>query len=136
MHKTETKKGDFQLEEDEDTEVLTHAKMLRYMNFARHVKPKITPEAKRLLTQVYQKMRTSEFALQKNSYRITVRSLESLIRLSEACARVHCSTDVTRDHVEEAVKLLNSSIIKIDSSDYIMEIDETPEDQLLGTKQE
>ncbi len=68
-------------------------------------------------------MRTNEFQVQKNAYRITVRQLESLIRLSEACARVHCSFEVTEQHVEHAVHLLNNSIIKIDQSDYTVDID-------------
>lgn len=32
--------------------------------------------------------------------------------------------DVTEEHVHEAVKLLSSSIIKIDSKDFIIDIDE------------
>lgn len=44
-------------------------------------------------------MRTNEFSIQKSAYRITVRQLESLIRLSEACAKIHCSLDVTEEHV-------------------------------------
>lgn len=32
----------------------------------------------------------------RNSYRITVRQLESLIRLSEAIARANCTAEVSR----------------------------------------
>ena len=44
LHKNEGKKRDFEIENEH--EILTHASLLRYMNFARHVKPKITQEAK------------------------------------------------------------------------------------------
>ena len=59
---------------------------------------------------------------QNNSYRITVRQLESLIRLSEALARLECSIEITVDHVNEASRLLGKSILKIHKPDY--EIDE------------
>ena len=54
---------------------------------------------------------------QNSSYRITVRQLESLIRLSEAMARVECSEDITVEHVTEAARLLDSSILKIHKSE-------------------
>lgn len=100
--------------QSDQNSVLNHSSLLRYLQFARQIKPKITEPAKRLLIKVYQRMRTNEFQVQKNAYRITVRQLESLIRLSEACARVYCSFEVTEQHVEQAVSLLNNSIIKID----------------------
>ena len=43
--------------------------------------------------------------------------MESLVRLSEACARIHLNTIVKPQHVQEAVKILKTSIIKIDSGD-------------------
>ena len=48
----------------------------------------------RLLSEKYRDLRQMDSqGSGKNSYRITVRQLESMIRLSEALARVHC-TDV------------------------------------------
>ena len=35
----------------------------------------------------------------KSSWRITVRQLESMIRLSEGMARMHCTEEVRRPHV-------------------------------------
>lgn len=46
----------------------------------------------------------------KASYRITIRQLEGLIRLSEALARIHCSKKVTRKHVKEATRLIENSV--------------------------
>ena len=51
-----------------------------------------------------------------SSWRITVRQLESLVRLSEALARLHCSSLVTPEHVTQAAKLLNKSIIRLECS--------------------
>jgi DNA replication licensing factor MCM6 len=53
----------------------------------------------------------------KASYRITVRQLESLVRLSEAFARLHCEDHVLPRHVREAARLLRQSIIQIDTED-------------------
>ena len=74
---------------------------LRYIMFARQFKPKITPDAKKFMVEEYRRLRLRDVGggvgggsgvdggLQ-SSWRITVRQLESLIRLSEAIARMHC----------------------------------------------
>jgi DNA replication licensing factor MCM6 len=43
-----------------------------------------------------------------------VRQLESLIRLSEALARVHCREEIAVQFVKEAEKLLSSSILQVE----------------------
>merc|ERR1719228_2712317 len=58
---------------------------------------------------------------------ITVRQLESMVRLSEAFARLHCSDTVTVKHVKEAYRLLNKSIIRVDQPD--VHLDEEEEEQ-------
>lgn len=54
---------------------------------------------------------------QKVSYRITVRQLESLIRLSEALVRVHLDNQINEDYVLEAHRLLSKSIINVEEKD-------------------
>lgn len=57
----------------------------------------------------------------KSSWRITVRQLESMIRLSEAMARLHCSEEVLPKHVQESFRLLNKSIIRVETPEINFE---------------
>lgn len=84
-----------------------------YLRFARTITPELSPSAKRLLVEQYRKLREND-RTGSNSYRITVRQLESLIRLSEAYARLLAEDVVEDTHVREAVRLLRTSITKID----------------------
>jgi DNA replication licensing factor MCM6 len=53
-----------------------------------------------LLVHHYRKLRENDVgAGGKTSYRMTVRQLESMIRLSEARARIHCDEEVTSSHL-------------------------------------
>ena len=56
---------------------------------------KLTPEAADVLVEKYRILRQDDATgVGRNSYRITVRQLESMIRLSEAIARANCTQDV------------------------------------------
>ncbi len=47
-----------------------------------------------------------------------------MIRLSEAMARMHCSEEVQPKHVQEAFRLLNKSIIRVETPEINFEADE------------
>ena len=66
---------------------------------------------------------------QKAAYRITVRQLESMIRLSEALARLHCDEEIKGKYVDEAKRLLKQSIIRVDSVDVSLDAFEVPEEE-------
>jgi DNA replication licensing factor MCM6 len=100
----------------------------RYIRFAKTFKPVFTPEAKTLLVQKYKELRADDSGgVGRNSYRITVRQLESLIRLSEAIAKANCVEDVTEAMVLEAFSLLRLSIISVEKDDVDVEDEDIPE---------
>lgn len=50
-----------------------------------------------------------------------MRQLESMIRLSEALAKIECMDEVTVKHVKEAKRLLQKSIITVEQPDVDLE---------------
>lgn len=98
--------------------------VLRYIKYARNVKPKLTPQARAYLIERYKELRIDDSQDGRSSYRITVRQLESLIRLSEAIARANCKDDVTPAFVAEAYDLLKQSIIRVEKEDLDLDDDQ------------
>ena len=58
------------------------------------INAQLTTEASAVLVEKYRSLRQDESGSNAN-YRITVRQLESMIRLSEAIARANCSNEVS-----------------------------------------
>eukprot|EP01084_Bolivina_argentea_P101843 182521_1 len=100
----------------------------KYIRYARTIKPKISEESKTWLVRYYRQLRQRDQSEQK-AYRFTVRQLESLIRLSEALARLHCDGVVSPKYVKEAARLLKKSIISVDSEDVPLFDYEQPEEE-------
>ena len=117
----------------------------RYITFARQFKPRISAESAEFIVDQYKRLRqrdcSSELVLyvyllksdvffltgmSRSSWRITVRQLESMIRLAEAMSRMHCSDEVQPKHVQEAFRLLNKSIIRVETPEINFEADEPP----------
>jgi DNA replication licensing factor MCM6 len=98
----------------------------RYIRFAKTFRPEFTEEAKTTLVEKYKELRADDAqgGIGRNSYRITVRQLESMIRLSEAIAKANCVTEVTPEFVREAYNLLRQSIISVEKDDVEVEDDE------------
>ncbi|KAJ2160108.1 MCM DNA helicase complex subunit mcm6 [Coemansia sp. RSA 552] len=116
------------------------ATLRRYIRFARTIQPILDEDAARLLWESYRNLRQEDVGgggmlsansrttetSGKNAYRITVRQLESLIRLSEALARAHCSETISTAHVREAVRLLRRSIVHVEMEDVDV-LEDAPE---------
>ncbi|KAK0206924.1 MCM2/3/5 family-domain-containing protein [Desarmillaria ectypa] len=90
----------------------------RYIRYARTFNPKLSREAADVLVEKYRILRQDDASgAGRNSYRITVRQLESMIRLSEAIARANCTNEITPAFVREAYGLLRQSIIHVEQDD-------------------
>lgn len=104
----------------------TTEQLLRYIKYARTLKPVMTKEARDLMVEKYKELRANDAqGLGKNSYRITVRQLESMIRLSEAIARANCNDLIDASTVREAYNLLRQSIVHVHNDDVEIEEEET-----------
>lgn len=112
--------------EDAVEQIYSREEVLRYITFARQFKPIINEEAGELLVANYGHLRQRESGTGKGTWRITVRQLESMVRLSEAIAKMECSNEVQPKHVKEAYRLLNKSIIRVEQPDIHLDDEEEP----------
>lgn len=103
----------------------------RYLLFARQFKPKISSESEEFIVEQYKRLRQRDTSggVAKSAWRITVRQLESMIRLSEGMARMHCCDEVQPKHVKEAFRLLNKSIIRVETPEINLEQEDEMEEE-------
>lgn len=118
--------GIHQLKDDAVQPLFSTEQLQRYIRFARLFQPVFTDEARVTLVERYKELRANDAqgGIGRNSYRITVRQLESLIRLSEAIAKATCVDEVTPKFVNEAFELLQQSIISVEKDDVEFEDEE------------
>ena len=75
-----------------------------YISHARKIDPIISETVEKMLTEYYIKMRSQ--GVSRKTISATPRQLESIIRLSEARARLRFSKTVEEEDVEEALRLI------------------------------
>eukprot|EP00268_Persea_americana_P052479 TRINITY_DN5877_c0_g1_i1.p1 TRINITY_DN5877_c0_g1~~TRINITY_DN5877_c0_g1_i1.p1 ORF type:complete len:831 (-),score=179.28 TRINITY_DN5877_c0_g1_i1:344-2836(-) len=111
----------------------TTAQLKRYIAYAKTLKPKLGSEARKVLVDSYVALRRGDTTPgSRVAYRMTVRQLEALIRLSEAIARSHLEVQVRPVHVRVAVRLLKTSIISVESSEIDLSDFQEEEDSVDG----
>ena len=92
--------------------VLTRKFLKKYIKFAKsRANPVLDDEAREFIVEAWSDLRKKEEENGKNRIvPITIRTLETLIRLSTAFAKAHLSGTIQRAHCEEAVRLLKFAI--------------------------
>jgi len=102
----------------QDKEVISPDLIGKYIAYARHrIHPRLTRKAADMLKNHYVTFRRETKQLADESGTIsaiplTVRQLESLIRISEALAKMQLSEEANEEHVKEAVRLFKVSTLK------------------------
>ncbi|MFW9906653.1 MAG: LAGLIDADG family homing endonuclease, partial [Candidatus Thorarchaeota archaeon] len=89
----------------------------KYIAYARReIQPRLTAEAEERLLEYYKELRRSSGKVEEGQLEpiaITPRQLESLVRLSEARAKMRLSNEVTYDDASGAVNLMNATLEKL-----------------------
>src|SRR5271169_5407554 len=106
-------------------EAQVDAELLRkYVSYAKGVKPVLSEDALKQLSDFYLAMRSAS-ETEGSPVAITARQLESLVRISEARARVALRKEVTGEDAEAAIVIMKRSLeeVGIDLSSYKVDID-------------
>lgn len=96
----------------------------KYISYAKGTKPVLGQEAIKRLNDFYLAMRSAS-ETEGSPVAITARQLESLVRTSEARARVALRNEVSAEDAEAAIAIMKRSLeeVGIDLSSYKMDID-------------
>ncbi|ESL09938.1 hypothetical protein TRSC58_02335 [Trypanosoma rangeli SC58] len=89
-----------------------------YLRYTRSLTPRLKEESVQLIVSAYRDMRLQDSLSNRSKvYRVTTRLLESIIRLSEAVAKLYMSEDVRPAHVEVALELMRQSLSTLDMTE-------------------
>jgi replicative DNA helicase Mcm len=96
----------------------------KYVSYAIGIKPVLSTDALKRLSDFYLAMRSAS-ETEGSPVAITARQLESLVRISEARARVALRKEVTAEDAEAAIAIMKRSLeeVGIDLSNYKVDID-------------
>ncbi|KAL6121794.1 hypothetical protein NUSPORA_01223 [Nucleospora cyclopteri] len=95
-------------DEKQPTGIIPINVLKAYVKEAKKIDPVLTAESIDLITETYVDLRQLDNG---NSITATTRQLESLVRLSEAHARMRFSRNVEREDVIEAIRLIKESLL-------------------------
>ena len=87
--------------------------MIKYINLAKGLKPKLTTEAKKTLLDIYEAMRK---ASSKSEMPVGTRQLEATVRLAMAYAKLHFREEVNSDDINKIKYLIEKTYESFGSS--------------------
>lgn len=96
-------------------EMIPRALLKKYIAYARGINPKISKEAKERLQSFYQTMRKVSHSGngEDNPVSITPRQLESLMRITEAHAKISLKSEADVEDAEAAIKIMEKSLNEV-----------------------
>ncbi|XP_049555956.1 DNA helicase MCM8 isoform X4 [Orcinus orca] len=101
----------------ETIDPIPHQLLRKYIGYARqYVSPRLSTEATQILQDFYLELRKQSQRL--NSSPITTRQLESLIRLTEARARLELREEATKEDAEDIVEIMKYSMLGTYSDEF------------------
>uniref|UniRef100_A0AAY4CGM8 DNA helicase MCM8 n=1 Tax=Denticeps clupeoides TaxID=299321 RepID=A0AAY4CGM8_9TELE len=101
----------------ESFDPIPHQLLRKYVGYARHyVHPTLSAEAAQVLQDFYLELRKQNHAA--DSTPITTRQLESLIRLTEARARLELREKATKSDAEDVVEIMKYSLAETYSDEF------------------
>jgi len=92
---------------------MTEELMIKYINLAKGLKPKLTTEAKKTLLDIYEAMRK---ASSKSEMPVGTRQLEATVRLAMAYAKLHFREEVNSDDINKIKYLIEKTYESFGSS--------------------
>eukprot|EP00917_Polyrhabdina_sp_WS-2016_P012485 GHVP01027404.1.p1 GENE.GHVP01027404.1~~GHVP01027404.1.p1 ORF type:complete len:742 (+),score=150.43 GHVP01027404.1:1573-3798(+) len=95
---------------------ITTEVLRRYIGEARKYRPCVSPEIGTYISSAYVALRKAGED-KKNAGYTTARTLLSIVRLSQALCRLRFSEDVTREDVDEALRLFEAARVSVDGVD-------------------
>ncbi|KAF7849108.1 hypothetical protein BT93_L1237 [Corymbia citriodora subsp. variegata] len=106
----------------------------KYIHYAKHrIQPELTDEASEQIATAYAELRNASSNAQTGgTLPITARTLETIIRLSTAHAKLKLSRKVTKSDVDAALKVLNFAIYHKELTD----MEEREQERELGRKRQ
>ncbi|CEM12672.1 unnamed protein product [Vitrella brassicaformis CCMP3155] len=101
----------------------------KYIRYSRSKQPVLSERAQTLLKKYYMELRQGQ-ASGSSGIAVTPRQLESLVRCSEAVARIHLSDWVLTQHVTKAYRMIRDSLVRVEQADIDLgEFDEEDEEE-------
>ncbi|CAH2255317.1 DNA helicase MCM8 isoform X1 [Pelobates cultripes] len=101
----------------EHFDALPHQLLRKYVGYARqYVHPQLSPDAAQILQNFYLELRKQNQGIDGTP--ITTRQLESLIRLTEARARLELKEEATKEFAEDVVQIMKHSLLGTYSDEF------------------
>jgi len=104
---------------EEEADLIPHHLIRKYIAYAKlYVKPTLTPEAAAIIKEYYLKLRTTHRLI--DSTPVTTRQLESLMRLTQARAKLDLREIATADDAKDALEIFEFGLSGVFDNDIIV----------------